>query len=263
MQHLRPLRAALVLVTSALAVLGTAVLPAQAAVAPGTPIGFLDTAVDGHTRPSAGNLHLTGWTIDGDEPTSHPFVDVYVDGAGSGRSIADVPRADLDTLAPNDHGFDIYLNVSPGTHTACVYAIGIGPGGPPDGDNPLLGCKQVVVFPGGEPIGALDSVIEGPGQAVVRGWASDVEDAAGAALGIDVYVDLGTAAVRGFPFPGATTRPRPDVPEALPGRRARSGLPGERPAQLRAAPGLRLRHQPQRHARRQHPPGLPVGHRLT
>lgn len=216
MHHVRPLRTALVLATAALAVLGPAVLPAQAAVAPGTPIGLLDAAVDGHVRPSAGNLHLTGWTIDGDEPTSHPFVDVYVDGAGSGRSIADVPRADLDALAPNDHGFDISLNVSPGTHNACVYAIGIGPGGPRDGDNPLLGCKQVAVFPGGEPIGALDPVIEGPGQAVVRGWASDVEDAGSAALGIDVYVDLGAATGQGFPFPGATTRSRPDVPELYP-----------------------------------------------
>lgn len=99
----------------------------------GTPVGYLDTATAG-----PGSLRLTGWTLDPDTTGSIP-VHVYVDGRFAGAAVAATSRPDVGQAFPGygaDHGYDLTVAATPGTHQACVYAINAG-GGP----NPLLGCR--------------------------------------------------------------------------------------------------------------------------
>ena len=99
----------------------------------GTPVGYLDTASAG-----SGSLRVAGWTLDPDTAGSIP-VHVYVDGRFAGVTVASTSRPDVDGAFPGygaNHGYDLTVPATPGSHQVCVYAIDSG-GGP----NPLLGCR--------------------------------------------------------------------------------------------------------------------------
>jgi hypothetical protein len=54
--------------------------------------------------------------------------------------VADTSRPDVAALHPAHgpaHGFDTTLDVAPGPHTVCAYAVNVGAGS----GNPRLGCR--------------------------------------------------------------------------------------------------------------------------
>jgi hypothetical protein len=109
-------------------------LPAAAA----NPIGAVDPGVAPET------LTVTGWAVDPDVPTTPVRVHVYVDGRAARALTASAPRSDVGRAFPfygPDHGYTASLRVTPGRHTACVYAVNQGQGS----GNVLLGCRTVDV----------------------------------------------------------------------------------------------------------------------
>ena len=103
------------------------------------PQGNLETATATGTQ-----LSLTGWIIDPDVPTTSVTAHVYIDGQWGGALVADGPRHDVAAAYPGfgpAHGFTFQRIVTPGQHTACVYAINQGRGTV----NTALGCRTVTV----------------------------------------------------------------------------------------------------------------------
>ncbi len=149
------------------------------------PVGAVESV-----RPARGQVVVSGWTWDPD--TSDPTdVHVYVDGVGTAVR-ADLIRDDVAAAygTTPTRGFSFSRNVSPGSHTVCVYAINTGPGA-----HALLGCRTVEAAAtdlGRSPVGALESV-RGVGSAVeVSGWTWDPDTSD--ATDVHVYVDgVGTA----------------------------------------------------------------------
>jgi hypothetical protein len=115
-----------------------------------------------------GGIHVTGWTLDTDT-TDSLAVHVYIDGAGRAYR-ADVSRPDVGAVFPgmgDNHGIDLSIPTTTGSHEVCVYGINVGPG-----MNKLLGCNTVSVG-SADPVGTLESVYPEPGGFHVRGWAVD------------------------------------------------------------------------------------------
>ena len=92
-----------------------------AAFSPKLPIGQYDSAaVD-----AAGNLTMSGWAIDPDTQTQPVAVHLYVDGNGLAVT-ASGSRPDVGAAFPAAgglHGFTGTVQVGPGSHSACAYAI--------------------------------------------------------------------------------------------------------------------------------------------
>ncbi|QGQ18878.1 hypothetical protein GC089_06015 [Cellulomonas sp. JZ18] len=177
------------------------------------------TVVDQAPRGALESVHVTGTRIDvsgwtWDPDTSDPTdVHVYVDGVGTAAR-ADLPRADVAAAygTTPTRGFAHSRTVTPGRHTVCVYAIGVG-----GGANTLLGCRDVdAVAPdrGLSPVGALESVQVTGTRIDVSGWTWDPDTSdptdvhvyvAGAGTATraelpraDVAAAYGTTATRGF-----------------------------------------------------------------
>jgi hypothetical protein len=99
-----------------------------------------------YSRAANGStITLTGWAID---PTTTDSIDVhaYLDGAFVSASSADITNADVLAAHPAagaNHGFAVTMPAptAAGKHFACVYAIGAAL----DGNNPLIGCRTVVI----------------------------------------------------------------------------------------------------------------------
>lgn len=101
-----------------------------------SPFGGTDVTVE------ANNVRLRGWVIDPDT-TAPVAVHVYVDGVGAAVVNANVSRPDVARVYPSsgpDHGIDVQLRMSAGTHQVCSYGINVGAG-----SNALLGCHTVDV----------------------------------------------------------------------------------------------------------------------
>lgn len=130
----------------------------------GNPMGVVD-----NIQPRPGGFGIWGWAIDPD--SSDPIsVHFYVDGRMVKGIVANVNRSDLTGIRPGygtNHAFAETLDVSPGPHTVCAYAINIGPGT----TNPSLGCHSVVA--GGSPLGQIDRATSGIGKIAVSGWLID------------------------------------------------------------------------------------------
>jgi hypothetical protein len=167
-------------------------------------VGDLNSAEEVATSGRFG-IRVRGWALDYD--TGGPIdVHVYVDGQYATSARADQSRPDIAAAFPGfgiDHGYDVTIPASPGSHSVCVYGINAGPGG---NGNPALGCRTVKV---GTPVGNLEGYNTGPGTVTVVGWALD-PDTTGP-VSIHVYVD-GTYAGQ-----GVANRSRPDVGAAYPG----------------------------------------------
>jgi hypothetical protein len=184
-------------------------LPAEAA-AGADPVGNLELI-----RRLPGGVRIKGWTIDPSTPGSTP-VDVYVNGRGYARRLANVDRPDVKaafSFAGTKQGFDMTLPIAGGT--VCVYAINIGPGV----RNPQLGCKKV---PGPEPYANVEVMSRGPQGLYVRGWIIDPDTASPT----KVHVYANGRGVASLTADGN----RPDVGNHYPGYGAAHGfealLPG-------------------------------------
>ncbi len=103
------------------------------------PVGAFDTA----TALGAGRVRVRGWAFDPDNPSAALRVHVYADGRGLASISTGVPRPDVARLrgAGPNQGYDSPVQLSPGPHTLCTYAINIGTGT----GNPRLGCRTLTV----------------------------------------------------------------------------------------------------------------------
>jgi hypothetical protein len=112
----------------------------------GSPIGNLDGWETHAGNP--GTLRVVGWTFDPDQ--QEPIdVHIYLNGIGKGGFKANSYRPDVGMGYPayssRNHGFDVTFDVWPGTYQACAFAIessGFG-------TNQVIGCRTLVVEPGG------------------------------------------------------------------------------------------------------------------
>ena len=99
------------------------------------PTGWLDSV----TSDSVGRIHVRGWTLDADSPTTSLDVHVYIGGAAGdskaeGHVIkANLERSDIAAAYPgagSAHGFDAVINTSKsGDQPVYVYGINVGGGG--------------------------------------------------------------------------------------------------------------------------------------
>jgi hypothetical protein len=172
-------------------------------VADRPPFGSFDTArADG-----TGHVSVRGWTVDPDTLTAPTRVHVYVDGRGT-SVLANGPRPDVAAVYPAAgplHGFTAAVQVGPGNHTLCVFAIDTFT----SSVHPALGCRTVTVRPA-LPVGTLDSAqAHQSGSLAVRGWTID-RDTPTISTRVHVYVDGHGTSV-------AADKSRPDVAAAYPG----------------------------------------------
>ncbi|WP_455133374.1 hypothetical protein [Microbacterium aurum] len=117
-----------------------------------------------------GGVHVEGWALDTDTKNAL-MVHVYIDGAPSAHT-ADAYRPDVGAVFPgfgDNHGIDLDLPTSLGSHQVCVYGINVGMG-----LNRLLGqCATLKVTSSADPVGAVESITAVPGGLRVRGWLAD------------------------------------------------------------------------------------------
>ncbi len=183
----------------------------------GNPFGSLDGV---STGPDS--VRLTGWVIDPDTAGA-VAIHVYVDGTYRLAATANRSRPDIGAAYPgygNNHGFDVTVPVSGGTHQVCVYAINVSNGS----TNPLIDCRTVDV---GKPFGSLDRASATLGAIEVSGWVIDPDTTA--PTQVRVYVD---GSLRGtFTADGD----RPDVGAAYPAYGSQHGFAGS----VAASPGVR------------------------
>lgn len=134
---------------------------------------------------SSGEIQVQGWAIDPD--TADPVaIHVYVDGKGAAISQANINRPDVGQAYPgygNNHGIDVSVAASTGTHRVCVYAINLFGGR----GNTELGCSSISIV-NRSPIGGMNAFSSAySGEVTVEGWTIDPDTAS--SLDVHVYVD--------------------------------------------------------------------------
>ncbi len=110
-------------------------LPLAEPPASADPFGHLD-----HVGAEPGRITARGWAIDPDT-TGPVIVQMYIDRRQNTTAWAAQPRPDVGAVYPTsggDHGFTMTMDVTPGAHSVCVYAINTGPG-----THTTLGCRTV------------------------------------------------------------------------------------------------------------------------
>lgn len=130
----------------------------------GNPFGSIEAVSVG-----TGSVTASGWAIDPDT-TAPILVQLYLDWSANTAGTADLPRPDVAAAYPGSgdlHGYSLTLPASPGSHTACVYAINTG-----GGTSQSLGCRMVVV-PSGNPFGSIETFTLVDGAVTASGWAID------------------------------------------------------------------------------------------
>ncbi|MCC5950483.1 MAG: S-layer homology domain-containing protein [Acidimicrobiia bacterium] len=128
------------------------------------PTGHLDLV----HNPAPGVLRVRGWAVDRDIPWDPVAVHIYSNGVGRLNHLAQDPRPDLAEIWPAagpNHGFDVEIEVPPGNHHVCVYAIDL-PG--TGGGNSLLGCRNVWVV---DPNSVFRDVYSGDEFYMALAWA--------------------------------------------------------------------------------------------
>ena len=101
------------------------------------PIGSLDSA-----QRTGSAIGISGWAFDPDRPEDPLEVHVYVDGAPQVALWTGEQRDDVAAAVPGAGprtGYAGTVQVGPGDHKVCVYAINVADGQ----GNPLLGCRTV------------------------------------------------------------------------------------------------------------------------
>lgn len=133
------------------------------------PIGRLDAA----SWDPRGGIRAQGWAIDPDVTTAIP-VHLQIDGITVAGTTANLSRADVGAAYPAygpNHGFDVFLPATPGTHQVCAFGINTGSGFP----NSVLGCATVTTAGMAPPVGTLDVVVRTAAGLRVSGWALDTD----------------------------------------------------------------------------------------
>ena len=135
----------------------SALLGCKTVVVPRTAEGSFDTAVG-----VAGGVRVAGWTLDRTS-TESSYGWVTVDGVGT-TIYANLPMDWIDGYIPGvgpNHGFDVVVPASVGTHTVCVSGF----------QAIQLGCKTVTVPVSAQ--GGFDAATGVPGGVRVTGWTVD------------------------------------------------------------------------------------------
>ncbi|MCC2334762.1 trypsin-like serine protease [Cellulomonas wangsupingiae] len=159
------------------------------------PIGVIEAVVH-----ETGQVSISGWAWDPDTPAPTD-VHIYIDGVGVAvRADRDRPDVAASHGTTPTRGYSHTRALAPGEHTACVYAINIGPG-----DNTVLGCRTFSVDTR-PPVGAVDGVSVRNGQVSISGWAWDPDTSA--PTDVHIYIDGVGVAVR-------ADQNRPDVAAAF------------------------------------------------
>ncbi|MEE6260686.1 fibronectin type III domain-containing protein [Plantactinospora sonchi] len=100
------------------------------------PFGVLENVSSGIS-----GLTLKGWAVDPD--TADPVkVEVYLDGRWIRSDTASQSRPDVATVYPgygDDHGFQVTVPATPGSHQVCVRAVNVGLGATTE-----IGCRSAV-----------------------------------------------------------------------------------------------------------------------
>ena len=175
------------------------------------PLGHADSGV-----VTGRSASVTGWALDMDAATSPAGVQIVVDGSLARTIAAGASRPDVGTAFPgagDAHGYAASLDLPPGFHRVCTYAVNAGPGS----GNSLLGCHGLSVDTAAwNPVGNLDEVHRDGGVVTVSGWALD-PDTIDRPIAVHLYVDgRGAAAI-------TADQSRPDVGAAFPGAGAAHG----------------------------------------
>lgn len=161
------------------------------------PFGSFDTT----DSPIGGRVHVTGWAIDPDAPTTPVTVHVYVggpagtpDAQGIDVGPATASRPDVAAAYPgtgSNHGIDATFSTGKtGEQNVCLHAIDIG-----GTQNVLLGCRTVTI---GSPTPAYSfSGIVTTSSAVAVGESVHLE-----------YTVTNTGTARGRILPGVDRQPQ-------------------------------------------------------
>lgn len=130
---------------------------------------------DSIASPQPGQIHITGWAYDQDDPGAQLAIHVYKDSIClNGEVIANSYRQDVDNVhhCGAFHGFDVVINVREfGTYNVRVAALNVG------GGNNAWSDEKAVAVQNPDPRIFLDEVNSpGPGMLHFRGWAYDPSD---------------------------------------------------------------------------------------
>ncbi|RWZ46364.1 hypothetical protein ELQ90_15040 [Labedella phragmitis] len=132
------------------------------------------------TSVEPGLVRMIGWALDRDSAASID-VHVYVNGSFYRSAAANVSRPDVGSAFPgygNAHGFDLRLNLPPGSTEVCVYGISVG-----GGRNALIDCRTVSPM-SGPPVGGFTLAQVEPGGVRLTGWALDPDTLAPATVAV-------------------------------------------------------------------------------
>ena len=143
------------------------------------PVGALDAVSVAGPRL----VNVAGWALDPDS-TAPLDIHIYVDGRWGRAAVADAPRPDVERVFPGagpNRGYATTLAVTPGRHQICAYGINVGTGT----DNPLLGCRTIIV-PDTVPQGNLEVATGEVAGIRVSGWAVDPDTPATATIDFTV-----------------------------------------------------------------------------
>ncbi len=149
-----------------------------APVGVGAPFGLFDA------QAGPDYIRLVGWTIDPDVQGGSTQAHVYLNGEFAAAFDANVYRSDVAAAYRDyggEHGYDLAIPVSPGTHHVQLWVINDN-----GADQPLLLGDRTLTI-GGSATGNLEGVFRAPGGVRVLGWALDPDSVE--PLDIHVYVD--------------------------------------------------------------------------
>ncbi|HEX4818838.1 MAG TPA: hypothetical protein VFV00_01435 [Acidimicrobiales bacterium] len=201
----------------------------------GDPIGSFDsTSVrwSGVYYYGLSSWEIYGWAADPDAPGASLDVHVYIDGQKQGVIQTGDPRPDVAAVYPfagENSGWDTGITAASNQpHTACAYAINVGPGA----NNTTLGCVDLPAQgpQPGDPVGNLEAVTAPAGLLRFQGWAGDPDTNVVDPSEVRPYID-------GQPYTAfPADQQRPDVHQALPA----IGNAGGFDATIAALPGRHL-----------------------
>src|SRR4051794_7067449 len=130
------------------------------------PLGTVQTVAAAH-----GQVTVSGWTLDIDNPRAPLTVTTIVDGKAS-KLVADRPNPATVTVGVSgkNHGFAFVLPAGQGQHTVCVRVTNLG-----YGSDTAFPCRKITL--NDSPLGAVDSAAQSAGKLRLKGWAFDPDSA--------------------------------------------------------------------------------------
>lgn len=192
--------------------------------------GYLGTntlgTVDVVAAQPSNSINVRGWAFDPETPDVPVWIHAYVDGVFAGAYLADLLRADVNTVNPganSNHGYAFNIpNVASGNRTVAIYAID-----PQGVYNPLLWSGTVAGVQTaqlGSPFGALESAVAvGCGEVELTGWTADPSSPSDS-TDVHVYIDGWPGNAARSVSLGFANLARPDVAASYPGHSVNRGF---------------------------------------